>query len=141
MSAFLVEDKTINTVVKLLKCSDSKLDTTWYFRKLKESGFDLLDGGDFKLGQAMFNLNIKALQERYGPNGEKGYRDLVYKPDFFGTGFTKVQALKSLDCWLYQCSEGNVPEDPLYKLMDSFADSIRRQMVSRMPEYESANWG
>jgi hypothetical protein len=138
MSAFVVEDLTINRVVTMLKRSERYFDSTWFLRKLKDAGYDLLDGGDERLGRAMFDLNCKAVDERYRPGACAEFRPLDYRysPALVDS---KVQGIKALDCWLYQCSEGGVPEDPLYKLMDEMGDGMRRCVVSRMDIYEKAD--
>lgn len=140
MSAFVVEDKTINTVIAMLKRSEYLFNTGWFLRKLKEAGFDLEDGGDERLGKAMFELNCRAVDERYRPGACAEFRSLDYRFERTGTP-ERMKGLKALDCWLYQCSEETVPETSLFKLMDGIADSIRKVIVQRMPEYEAACWG
>jgi len=140
MSAFLVQDKTINEVIGMLALSEDLFDTSFFIRKLKDAGYDLRDGGDERLGNAMFALNVRAVEARYRPGTATQFRKLDYRYErCYAIG--KIQGLKNLDCWMYQCTEGTIPEDPLYKLMEQIADSIRRSLVSRMPEYEKATWG
>lgn len=142
MSAFIVEDGTINQIVSLLAESDSRcrLDTGWYIRRLKEAGYDLSNGGAEKLGQDMFSLNVRSIEERYGKGGAAQFRDLDYVYRSMTTTRT-MQAYKSLGCWLYQCCEGTVPESSLYKLMQEFKGAIAEHFVAQMPEYGSATWG
>lgn len=140
MSAFIVEDKTINTIVTMLKNSEHVLDSSWYKRELKENGFDLDHlGGDEKLGQAMFKLNVQAITERYGEGEAEKFRKLDYKYSL-QPHYTVISAYKNLRCWLYQCTEGDVPKTPLFKLMHGIADSIADHIVSRLPAYEKAPW-
>jgi hypothetical protein len=140
MSAFMVEDKTINYVVNWLRREIDRLSLIP--RKLKEAGFDTsVPGWAENLGQAMFLLNIKAVDARYG-NGEAAkFRKLNYRFEHT-EAVSLVQVLKSLQCWLYQCSEGDVPETALYKLFD---EDIRLFLMSKiitaLPEYEEAEWG
>ena len=51
------------------------------------------------------------------------------------------QCLKSLDCYLYQCSEGDVPERDLYQAVTTFRDRLRSALVCELPEYDAAEWG
>lgn len=139
MSAFIVEDKTINTIITMLKNSEACLNSTWYIRQLKESGYYLEDGGEEKLGREMFELNCRAVDERYGEGQAKEFCNLNYsfnRQSFY----TVISAYKSLQCWLYQCSEGTVPEAPLFKLMQDISNNIAHHIVSRTPEYEKAPW-
>jgi hypothetical protein len=107
MSAFMVEDKTINSVV------------TWLTREMQTSrftldglaqeyGVDLTgDGWDEKLAHAMFQLNCDGVNARYGEGEAEKFRPLnfTYKPEI---QYSLLQVLKSLQCWNYQCSEGDV---------------------------------
>lgn len=52
-----------------------------------------------------------------------------------------MQALKSLRCWLYQCSEGNVPEQPLFKALERYAGDLAFHIVAELPGWNAAEWG
>jgi len=140
MSAFIVEDRTINGVITFfaLEKSDS-----WYKRKLKELNpqFDLdTREGREALGKAMFWLNVQAVTYRY-EGGAEDFRALNYKYQDYPY-FSPIQALKSLRCWLYQCAEGNIPEtSKLYQLMEEFSHRLALDIVRKTKEYENAYWG
>jgi len=141
MSAFIVEDTTINRVV------------TWLKREVENNRFNALnwlaqeydldltsDQWDEKLAQAMFQLNCDGVNARYG-EGEAGkFRPLnfTYKPE--GDTFL-VQVLKSLQCWKYQCSEGDVPETKLYQFFEEVEHHLALKIVMDLPEYDKATWG
>jgi hypothetical protein len=140
MSAFLVEDKTINYIVNWLRSEKFLFSEIPY--KLKGLGFDM-DKVDWeeKLGLAMFQLNISGVEARYGKGEAVKFRkmDYHYRPT---ESDSLAQVLKSLQCWLYQCCERNVPETKLYKLFDH---DVRVYLMSKiihgLPEYEQAEWG
>ena len=138
MSAFIVEDKTINKVVTKLAYDR---DNDWQKRQFKEKGYDLetLEGKN-KLGLAMFCLNIRAVNMRYKNGQAEDFRPLNYKFILEGN-YPKISALKSLKCWLYQCSEGDCDKSELYKLMDDLANSWAYDIVTSLPEYDKAIWG
>jgi hypothetical protein len=54
-----------------------------------------------------------------------------------------IQAYKSLQCWLYQCCEGNIPEaSKLYTFFDTVVvQHIANSIITNTPEYEQAEWG
>ena len=139
MSAFLVEDKTINYIVNWLRSENFLFSEIPY--RLKELGFDM-DKVDWeeKLGIAMFQLNISGVEARYGKGEAVKFRKMDYH--YHTESAPLVQVLKSLQCWLYQCNEGAVPETELYQLFD---DDIRGYLMSKiislLPEYEEAEWG
>ncbi len=140
MSAFMVADATINRVVTWLKreVATSRFTLDWL---AQEYGIDLTsDGWDEKLAQAMFQLNCDGVNARYGAGEAEKFRPLnfTYKPD--GNTFL-VQVLKSLQCWNYQCSEGNVPETQLYQFFEEVEHHLALKIVMNLPEYDKATWG
>jgi len=138
MSAFLVEDKIINKIVTKLALDR---DGSWAQRMLGELGYDLETlKGRKKLGWDMFGLNIRAVNMRY-PNGQaEDFRTLDFKVCIDGN-YSKVNVLKSLQCWMYQCSEGDCEKSPLFNVMQKIAYNWACEIVRTMPEYEKAAWG
>lgn len=132
MSAFVVQDGTINRIATFVF---STRDSQWTKRRLeKECGIATADD----LGREMFALNIVAVNDRYGASEAEKFRplDYAYRADPPGI----FQALKSLKCWLYQCSEGEVPMTPLYRIMAEYAGIMAMDIVRNLPAYERATW-
>jgi hypothetical protein len=140
MSAFMVEDTTINYVVNWLRRNIDQFSLIPH--KLKELGFDTsVQGWAEKLGQAMFQLNIKAVNARYGDGEAAEFRKLDYRFEHT-EAVSLVQVLKSLRCWLYQCCEGDVPETKLYGLFDTDVRMyLMDKIITALPEYDQAEWG
>ncbi len=137
MSAYIVEDATINAVVSFL-AMDRKGD--WMRRQIQtETGCDLATTeGKEELGKAMFALNCNAVEQRYGEGQAKDFRDLDYTFSL-NINVNKFAAYKSLKCWLYQCSEGDVPESSLlYAAMNRVKGEMADDIVSSLAQYESA---
>jgi hypothetical protein len=137
MSAFLVSMLTINRIVatrsSLLR-SDQYMYTA---KRFAAAGIDTSQAGwEERLAKAMFALNQDALYQRYGDPAEERF---IYRPVLSHANL--YQALKSVDCWLYQCTEGNVPKSKLYQF---FKTAVRMWfleiIVYRTPEYEQAQW-
>ena len=140
MSAFIVEDTTINRVVTCLKreVQRSRFTLDWLAR---EYNVDLTsDNWDAKLAQAMFQLNCDGVNARYGEGKAEQFRPLnfTYKPEVY---HSLVQVLKSLQCWKYQCSEGDVPQTKLYRFFEEIENHLALQIVMGLPEYKKAVWG
>jgi hypothetical protein len=145
MSAYVVDDKTINGILPHLSAQE--------FDTLARAACDTFtlerdDVEDGVLGEALRTLNVAAVLQRYpdcsvergdlpGPHPFLPYR---YAPILAGGG-SKVQALKSLRCLLYQCSEGTIPETPLYKALDDLSSRWALEIVEKLPEYDRARWG
>lgn len=86
------------------------------------------------------DLNIQALQERYGDSKEM-YKDSKYIERInVILDLDKFQLLKALQCLRYQCSEGNVPDTKGYKELEEIIHEVAMSIIYSMPEYEGAEW-
>lgn len=139
MSAFIVEDQIINRVVSFLS-TDRESD---HIRRLivAETSLDIARIEDHcsTLGNAMFALNVNAIEQRYGAGEAKEFRalDFAYRYELA----KRIQAYKSLQCWLYQCSEGDVPDTSLlYATMERVAGLLAAKIVCDLPAYDKATW-
>ena len=140
MSAFVVEDETINRVVAYLLNLAWGRDDGWIPDLTCRAGFDLSDPDNAeRLAQAMFDLNVAAVDARYGEGEAAQFRplDFAYQPV---TPPSLIGAYKALQCWAYQCSEGDVPDSPLYQTMDAIRDTMARRYIEAAPAYEAAPW-
>jgi hypothetical protein len=148
MSAYMVADETINRVVDWLSIEVMK--SQWLRDKLElVSGIATTNSAWVEvLGKAMFALNMARVTARYG-EGEAGkFRQLNYHyvPSHPTTRYSersqKIQVLKSLQCWLYQCLEGDVVKKPLYQFFrDTVEPHLMSSIISDLPEYQAAAWG
>jgi hypothetical protein len=143
MSAFIVADKTINTIVNWLdKALEEQYGTITIRQRLLEQGFDAsVTGWVERLGYAMFQLNVIAVDVRYGSEQAKNFRPLDYHYKVTKS-VPLAQVLKSLQCWLYQCNEGDVPQTALYGLFDDDVQVyLMTEIIDSLPEYQHAYWG
>jgi hypothetical protein len=143
MSAYIVADQTINHIVNWLgRELEAVYGTIIIRQKLLELGFDASIAGWLEiLGQERFQLNIQAVDARYGKGEAVKFRTLSYHYQRTDS-VPLVQVLKSLHCWLYQCTEGDIPQTALYLL---FANDVQlylmTEIIDTLPEYEQAYWG
>jgi len=138
MSAFVVEDKTINRIVSFLVFDR---DGDWPRKVIKdETGCDLsTHEGQKALGQAMFDLNCHAVNQRYGEGDAERFRPLDYA--YRLENASRMQVYKSLGCWLYQCCEGDVPDTSLlYATMSRVKHLLADAIVCSLPEYDKCGW-
>lgn len=140
MSAYIVDDKTINRIITFIDGHMHGTDLLSFETKkiLKE----LLGIEAFKsqkdlevFGNVLLLMNKKAVDERY--KEINNIEELKYKPEHAST----IQVLKSLRCYLYQCMEGDIPENRIYKTMRKIEDIIEYDIIDKLPEYEKAEWG
>ena len=144
MSAYILDNKSINTIVAALVCSNSP-ENYWeailpalrddYLKGFAESGPE-------EMGHALHGMNVNAVMQRY-PNdyvenlpGPKEY-GYVYKST---TLLAPVIIYKTLQSYLYQCTEGDVDTLPLYKALAQYKANLAEKIVENLPQYETAYW-
>jgi len=144
MSSFIVEEKTINKIVNfLVTCAYSKEEfKPCITNEINKFGLDLTYNSEDKnpdarhLGQRMFVLNQKAVNFRYK---EKGNFEL-FKFDDSINEYNLMQILKSLQCFLYQCSEGEIMKEPLFKTLERITNIIKEHIINHLEDYKKAKW-
>ena len=140
MSAYITSDATVNTVIAFIN-SDSRGNAHIY-RPLENIG-QVWDSHEDRLalGMAMRDLNIQGVCARYT---DDKVEVLVGKDTYqYTSGFmpSRIEAYKNLQCWLYQCAEGDVPETDLFKAFEQVRANMAGHIVNRLPEYDKAGWG
>lgn len=112
MSAFILPMKELNQIVN----------------GLKNNGY----GAD---GQQLLDMNCKAVNQRYGETS-----NIPFEKMNTGIPLPLVALIKKLNCYLYQCSEGDVPEMKLYKAMKAVKLNLCEKYVMGTPAYDNAEW-
>lgn len=141
MSAYMVDSSTINTILAALENAEYQGWSRWPKPRSLASRFIPYNNDSMaKLGQQLYELNARGVNARYSdhPADEWG---VTYKYKRVPIP-SRLQAYKSLQCFLYQCSEGNVPEtSQLYKDLDAWCIELAMYIIERLPEYEQYRWG
>ena len=91
-----------------------------------------------KIGQKLFLMNRRALSARYGCGDHMRLPEFVFES---WADATPVEQFKAITCLLYQCSEGDVPNSPIYGELSRTAGELAQRIVQDLPEYEKASWG
>ena len=52
----------------------------------------------------------------------------------------QYQNFKSLQCFHYQCSEGEAMKADLYEALDKFERSFAIQIISSLKQYDQSTW-
>ncbi len=139
MSSFVVENSTINRIITWLNSTES----LFLRDQLKELGFSVDVDKPFwgdTLGQAMFQMNVDAVNGLYEDREESKFGPEIYR--FRWEPAIKIQAYKSLSSWLYQCSVGDIVNRPLYKFFREVVKPfLADEVITRLPEWQRATWG
>ncbi len=139
MSAYVVNDKTINDVISFLNLKQGGSDVYWSDYALTAIGIYVsTDDACRELAHEMFELNCNAVDQRYSKGAAAEFRPLDFKYTFSITSI--MQAYKSLSCWKYQCSEGDVPDSELFKKMTKVFDLLAHHIVQTSVAYDKAEW-
>ena len=127
MSSFLVENSTI-----------SKLADALRYKSYEFSGAYNLTS---RLAQDLYDLNIRALRERYDDPTDL-IDNFVFTSERWELNDKKdlAQFYKSLACFIYQCSEGEVPETELYKMLEEAQDKLAYKIAMDRADEQGAEW-
>lgn len=142
MSAYIVEDETINKIVSFLYAKANGPDSSirWEATKLFKMGFDLASSLSCSdLAHKMFHMNVAAVNARYGEGEAEMFRPLDFRYQFAPA--SQIEVIKALKAWKYQCTEGEVPDLALYKAMTEMHCLFCIDFVEQTEEYEAASWG
>ncbi len=144
MSSFIVKPETINRIVSYLAYAQGNggIQYSGIQYVLRERGIHVEAYQDKQaLVQALLALNMQAVHERYGDKslatmpGKIGMKTSDYSFQYEDGG--PIRVYKSLGCLIYQCSEGTVPESPLYKFLGEIKSTLAESIVHSLPEYET----
>jgi len=130
MSAYVVSKETIDRIVTF--CDSKGAEHFWsYYPEIHK----VFAGDCNKLGQKMLVMNNKAVDARYSENNPIE----IYRFSLVCTSI--MQVYKSLQCFLYQCSEGDIPKSGLYQDLKKLEHDIAHDIISSTTEYGMAQWG
>jgi GH43 family beta-xylosidase len=132
MSSFIVSQECMNRIINgLYWTHDFKdINIAWYMQ------YNLENSKDFELfGNRLFRLNANAVSQCYGST--------VRAPKYKWTDDTIsiFQFLKSVQCLIYQCAEGDVIDTSLYRDLVLLEKKLMHHIIYHMPEYKEAEWG
>ena len=138
MSAYIVSKATIDRIVTRIHGAHG----IYSIERSYPAIYQAYKGDCNRLGQNLWKLNVKAVNQRYNENNPVEIYQYAFDRNCAG-GKRKqqVRVFKSLRCFLYQCSEGDVPETPLFQELDRYCSALAADIVAELPEYEDAAWG
>ena len=139
MSAYQVDENTIYDVIHLIRKSYGCGPHYEEKQELKK----MVECAPFKLFDDLVKLNIYSLKNRYSD-----YKKMIRPMKFNWTAYsrrinmaTDFQFFKSTQCFTYQSCEGKAGSKKLYKLVHAFEQEFATQLMSQIPQYQSASWG
>lgn len=146
MSCWMVENRSINQIVAFLQYTDA-YGAPHQWRESLKRAHDRYQCGPYdpemgrrdrwaELGYEMHMMNRAAVLHRYTDGESMMGESYVYRDERPPSPY---EAHKLLSCFLYQCSEGNVPELELFKMLDNTKDSIAYGIVQALPEWQAAD--
>lgn len=94
-----------------------------------------------KIYAVLRRVNVKAYDERY-------YGKDITVPEEMPVGEwvntadrNPWQMLKTFECYLYQCSEGDILKSELYNELVHAKNDYVKYLISKIPDYSDAVWG
>ena len=138
MRAFLVGDPTINHIADMMVYGPVSQYISPILPHLEQK----------ECANRLKILNLESLNQRYGDNWDDV--DAEVSDERFDKypirimnntpAPSLIQSLKHVQCYLYQCNEGNVPDSSLYKDVEKLQNGLIWEIISNMKEYNEATW-
>jgi len=139
MSAFIVEDETINRIVTWVE-SNRGNNAIGSYVKSALNKYGLSEGmmtfaNLNKMANSFLVLNKLGVDAMYDEKNELHPMRFVreFAPD--------IQVLKSMHCLRYQCDEGEVHKQPGFVFLGELIRILTDNIINSLPEYEKAVWG
>lgn len=140
MSAFIVGQETIDRIITGLNRATH--GTHGGFDGWPEPPDSLkvpTDEAYDEVGTALWQMNADAVDQRYNETNPIPLYHFTLAAA--KRPVDQFQFLKSIRCLLYQCSEGDVPQRPLYQDLRQYSLILAMWTVERTKEYDQAVWG
>ena len=143
MSSYIVDDKTINRILAAAQLygwhgSSATMPSAPRDIICPEPMF--LDWA--LLGACLREMNVAAVVARYGPSDSlPGPCPLLPYEYKCMSAPAPIQTIKSLACYLYQCTEGAVPEQTLYQQLRNWKSALCEYYVDQSDAWNRADWG
>jgi hypothetical protein len=145
MSAYVVQDRTINKIVAFLSERKDGLGSD-AARAFKELGYNIVPNGDTlsktadseqkRLAKDLFEMNCRAVDQRYADHPAKTeFHPKPFKHEWEDAP-PALEAIKRMGCLGYQCCEGHVPEEPLYKALREAQNAAALSYIYDLPEWD-----
>lgn len=129
MSCFVVENNTLNKIA-------TAVFVTGPWGETREDLASLGIKTPKQLVDAMYKLNLAAYDYRYPEDKDIEPAPYSYKK----LAGTDTEVYKAVRCWSYQCTEGDIDQDPLYVVMNEYRALLADHIVRNLPEYDAAPW-
>ena len=126
MSAWLICDQTLNHIAHIM------------VKGYRDNDALANEHTQKSMANALKQMNLEALYQRY--DDEYDGSDCIVSPTLYPHATSPIQTYKHIQCFLYQCSEGDVPECLLYKKVRKLQYQVAYSIVENLPEYNEANW-
>jgi len=117
MSCFIVSEETMHRVVEACE---------WY--DYADKHMPLTNLGSTELGCSLFEMNNDAFRARY----DDRYPEDLYDPTAYGyepREATTGEMYKALACFIYQCSEGTLPDRASYRALVEIREALELKLV------------
>ena len=139
MSAFMVNSNVMAKVVTaiLLNLETFDGESTCRTALLAAPTHAQKEAGA-EIGRKLFLMNRRALHARYGYSDDNPLAQFFFER---WADATPVEQFKAIHCLLYQCSEGTVPNSPLYEELNRSAGELAQRIVQDLADYDKASCG
>jgi hypothetical protein len=155
MSAFVIDSATMGRVLRGLFARNDRGQIVLQFDGEHTDFGHPRSADPTDVGRKLFAMNLEAVMQRYpdcrdnpddwpGPHGAHAlateYRAPALMPGFHRGAADLVDFYKAIRCLIYQCSEGDIPNSPLFLELQRAAAELAHGIIETLPGYQRAGW-
>lgn len=155
MSSFMIKSETLAYIANFIAV---QMNNGYNYTGLESVDFSCFEDckkdafiSAEEIYKKLYQLNFDAFHERYSGRHDdecilEAFQDMeIHKPvkykDYYPVAEKwHYQMLKSMECYLYQCREGDCPKSEIYQAVKRFKDVLMCFIVHSSAEYHTAEW-
>ena len=139
MSAYVISNEQMEIIASAVWYSKDPHYTSHFpnMRYIKDFGELTISGKEHMqtVARRIHDMNCNAVNQRYSHFSESETSAFIWQESHIKTIF---EVYKAIECLLYQCSEGNVPQLNLFKALDNYRNAIARKIATNTSDYKAA---
>jgi hypothetical protein len=142
MSAYIVEDHTINRIVTFVLNDHGRRSMAFHWQR---AGYDIVNDPEAaeRLAVDLHLMNCDAVDTRYSKGTAAHDVQVCFqfkRAHCPSTVDPRFQIYKHAKCLRYQCTEGDVTERPLYLALEKFIAQLADCIIESLPQSSDAKW-
>ena len=136
MSSYIINNQTMDSIMQAINHDNMRMSSDLQSLMNRQKG-NFLNEFKESLAEKFYRFNDAAVAYRYKDKLENPQD--YYKIRAFDCSL--AQSLRSLECLIYQCSEGQADDENIMQDMEQLRNSFIHILLESQADYKNATWG